>query len=166
MGRELPPPSIQHLAHRSNPPAGAATRRHPNLHHVQNRKDHSPATAKVTAPAPLTLSTNSRRRIAEGQFYEAHQQLRVIAARYAKQHDTAATVDVLASGARALLEAGQGGSGGDLGLALLDTYAKARVVPDAESKARVLALLRAFPQGEPTLRRFVGDMISCVDVIG
>lgn len=67
---------------------------------------------------------------------------------------------MLARGARLLLDAGQGGSGGDLGLALLDAYAKAGVEPDAESKARVLALLRAFPRGEPTRKRFVGEMVS------
>lgn len=143
--------------------AGAATRRPP--HHVQTRKDHRPPAGKVLHPTPPPASEpplTPRRRIAEGQFYEAHQQLRVIAARYAKQGNASAQVDVLARGARLLLDAGQGGSGGDLCLALLEAYAKAGVEPDAEGKARVLALLRAFPCGEPTRKRFVGEMISWV----
>jgi hypothetical protein len=73
-------------------------------------------------------------RIAEGQFYEAHQQLRVIASRYVKQENWDSAVDVLYSGALALLKAGQGGSGGDLCLFLVDVYAKAKKAPAAENK--------------------------------
>ncbi len=73
-------------------------------------------------------------RIAEGQFYEAHQQLRVIAARYTKQSNWAAAIDVLASGALALLQAGQGGSGGDLGILLIDTLNKGDVDVGTEVK--------------------------------
>jgi hypothetical protein len=125
-----------------------------------NSKRPSPASRKSSPHQPLQTSALTPPRIAEGQFYEAHQQLRVIAARYAKQNNAAAQIDVLARGARLLLDAGQGGSGGDLCLALLDAYAKAGVEPDAESKARVLALLRAFPRGEPTRRRFVAEMVA------
>jgi len=99
-------------------------------------------------------------KIQEGQYYEAHQQLRVIASRYVKQENWNAAIDILSSGARLLLEAGQGGSGGDLGLFLLDVYGKAEVKPDAASKARLLAILRSFPAGEPTRKRFVNEVIS------
>jgi hypothetical protein len=99
-------------------------------------------------------------RIEEGQFYEAHQQLRTIASRYVKQNNYDAAIDILFSGARLLLEAGQGGSGGDLCMFLLDVYNKAELPSDAASKARLLALIRSFPAGEPTRKRFVNDMIS------
>lgn len=64
-------------------------------------------------------------RIAEGQYYEAHQQLRVIASRYVKAANWPAATDVLFEGAVALLRAGQGGSGGDLGLFLVNVFGKA-----------------------------------------
>ncbi|KAK7558411.1 hypothetical protein IWX49DRAFT_590911 [Phyllosticta citricarpa] len=102
-------------------------------------------------------------KIAEGQFYEAHQQLRVIAARYIKQSNWNAAIDLLSQGAQALLQAGQGGSGGDLCIFLIEVYHKAETRPDAGSKARVLSLLRAFPPEEPTKKRFIGDMIGWVE---
>jgi len=101
-------------------------------------------------------------RIDEGQFYEAHQQLRVIAARYVKQENWDAATEFLSSGAQLLLKAGQGGSGGDLCMLLMDVYNKAEVQPDAASKGRLLTLLRAFPLGEPTKKRFVGETIAYV----
>jgi hypothetical protein len=51
-----------------------------------------------------------QQKIEEGQFYEAHQQLRVIASRYVKQGNNDAATDILSSGAQLLLKAGQGGS--------------------------------------------------------
>ena len=77
-----------------------------------------------------------------------------------KQNNYDAAMDILSSGARLLLEAGQGGSGGDLCLFLLEVYGKAELTPDAASKARLLALLRSFPAGEPTRKRFVNEMLS------
>ena len=69
-------------------------------------------------------------RIADGAYYEAHQQLRVIAARYIKQSNYDAAADILAGGAKELLKAGsqQGASasGGDLAIMLvLEVYNKA-----------------------------------------
>jgi len=63
-------------------------------------------------------------RISEGQYYEAHQQLRVVASRYVKSSDWDSAIDILYSGALALLKAGQGGSGGDLGCFLVDVLGK------------------------------------------
>jgi hypothetical protein len=63
-------------------------------------------------------------RISEGQYYEAHQQLRVVASRYVKSSDWESAIDILYSGALALLKAGQGGSGGDLGCFLVDVLGK------------------------------------------
>ena len=69
-------------------------------------------------------------RIASGAYYEAHQQLRVIAARYIKQANYDAAAELLAGGATALLRAGsqQGASasGGDLAIMLVvEVYTKA-----------------------------------------
>lgn len=63
-------------------------------------------------------------RISEGNYYEAHQQIRTITARYVKSSDWDAAIDVLHGGALALLKAGQGGSGGDLGCFLVEVLGK------------------------------------------
>ncbi|KAI9826243.1 MAG: hypothetical protein M1819_007411 [Sarea resinae] len=121
-------------------------------------------------------------KIAEGQFYEAHQQLRVIASRYVKQENWDAAIDILFGGAQSLLKAGQGGSGGDLGIFLIDVYNKAELKPDAQNKGKescalgtvhaydqmadgtaigkLFTLLRGFPEGEPTRKRFISDSIG------
>lgn len=69
-------------------------------------------------------------------------------------------MDLLSSGAALLLKAGQGGSGGDLCIFLMEVYNKADLKPDVTNKARLLGLLRSFPPNEPTKKRFVGDMIG------
>lgn len=102
-------------------------------------------------------------RIEEAQFYEAHQQLRVIASRYVKQSAWPSAIDILSSGAGLLLKAGQGGSGGDLCIFLIDVYNKAELKPDAVSRGRVLTLLRQFPPGEPTRKKFIGELIGFAD---
>ena len=71
-----------------------------------------------------------------------------------------AAFDILASGAQALFGAGQGGSGGDLCLYLLDAYKQAELKPDTASKGRLLSLLRAFPEEEPTMKRYVSEMVG------
>jgi hypothetical protein len=117
--------------------------------------------SKLTTPKGQSHGPNKfPNRIEEGQFYEAHQQLRVIAARYVKQGNNDAAINILSSGAGLLLKAGQGGSGGDLCLFLLDVYTKAEIKPDAATKAKLLSLLRAFPRGEPTRKRVINEMIS------
>lgn len=101
-------------------------------------------------------------RITEGQYYEAQQQARVVAARHVKSRKWGAAVDLLHSVARALLVAGQGGSAGDLCVLMVDVLEKGEVGVDAASKGKVLELLRLFGPGEPTRKRFVGLMIGCV----
>jgi len=86
--------------------------------------------------------------------------LRVITARYVKQENYNAAIDVLFGGAQLLLKAGQGGSGGDLCIFLMDVYNKAELKPDAATKGRLLTLLRSFPPEEPTKKKFVGEMIG------
>ncbi|KAF2747740.1 DUF410-domain-containing protein [Sporormia fimetaria CBS 119925] len=107
-----------------------------------------------------------QQKIAEGQFYEAHQQLRVIAARYVKQSNWDAATDILFQGAQSLLKAGQGGSGGDLCIFLLEVFQKAEVKPDAASKGKLLSLLRAFPKNEPTRKKFVNEMLAWSAKVG
>lgn len=101
-------------------------------------------------------------RIGEGQFYEAQQQTRVVAARYIKAANWGAAIDILYHVAQSLLKAGQGGSGGDLSVFLVDVYKQAELKPDATSKGRLLTCLRLFEGGEPTRKKFVGEMIACV----
>lgn len=106
--------------------------------------------------------TRLQEKIAEGQYYEAQQQARVVAARYVKARKWDAAVDMLHSVAQALLAAGQGGSGGDLCVFLVDVLEKGEVAVNADSKGKVLGLLRLFASGEPTRKRFIGLMIGYV----
>ncbi|KAI9847843.1 MAG: hypothetical protein M1837_001736 [Sclerophora amabilis] len=106
------------------------------------------------------IIARSQQRITEGQFYEAHQQLRVIAARYVKQRNFEAAIDILFSGAQALLKAEQGGSGGDIGLTLIEAYNDAELKPDSGNKGKLLSLLRLFSPEEPTRKRFITEMIG------
>ncbi|KAJ5205589.1 hypothetical protein N7491_003781 [Penicillium cf. griseofulvum] len=114
-----------------------------------------------------------REKIADGAYYEAHQQLRVIAVRYIKQSNYDAAADILAGGAKELLKAGSqkgaSASGGDLAIMLvLEVYNKAEWEisggnDDAEGRARkkrLIELLREFPSEEPTRKRFIQEMIG------
>ena len=101
-----------------------------------------------------------QQRIGEGQFYEAQQQTRVVAARYTKAANWPAAIDILYNVAQSLLKAGQGGSGGDLCILLVDTYKQAELKSDPENKGKLLACLRLFGPGEPTRKKFIGEMIS------
>lgn len=101
-----------------------------------------------------------QQRISEGQFYEAQQQTRVVAARYTKASNWSAAIDVLSGVAQSLLRAKQGGSGGDLSILLVDTYKQAELKPDATSKGRLLTCLRLFEADEPTRKKFVAEMIA------
>ncbi|KAJ5921535.1 hypothetical protein N7466_009861 [Penicillium verhagenii] len=112
-------------------------------------------------------------KIAAGAYYEAHQQLRVIAARYIKASNWDAAAEILAGGSTALLRAGaqQGAaaSGGDLAIMLVvEVYNKAEWeisgrADDGESrsrKKRLIELLREFPSEEPTRKRFIQEIIG------
>lgn len=59
-----------------------------------------------------------------------------------------------------LLKAGSGGSGADLCIYLIDVYQRAELKPDTPNKARLLGLLRAFPQNEPGKKKFVGGVVE------
>ncbi|KAI1197295.1 hypothetical protein F5X97DRAFT_185055 [Nemania serpens] len=101
-----------------------------------------------------------QQRIAEGQFYEAQQQTRVVAARYIKAANWSAAIDILYNVAQSLLKAGQGGSGGDLCVLLIDTYKQAALTPDPTSKGKLLTCLRLFDSEEPTRKKYIGEIIS------
>ncbi|KAJ5099160.1 hypothetical protein N7532_006161 [Penicillium argentinense] len=114
-----------------------------------------------------------REKIADGAYYEAHQQLRTIAVRYIKQSNYDAAADLLAGGATALLRAGaqQGASasGGDLAIMLVvEVYNKAEWEISGEDddmegrarKKRLVELLREFPSDEPTRKRYIQEMIG------
>ena len=95
----------------------------PSLSHHSNLPQLQPfSSAHALSNEVLTLSSTSR--ISEGNYYEAHQQIRTITARYVKASDWDSAIDVLYSGALALLKAGQGGSGGDLGCFLVEVLGK------------------------------------------
>lgn len=124
-----------------------------------NAPHESKKTAAMSANIQKTVA-RLREKIAEGQYYEAQQQTRVVAARYIKARKWDAAVDMLHSVAQALLGAGQGGSGGDLCLLLAEVYEKGEVAVGAGSKGKVLGLLRLFEPGEPTRKRFIGQIIG------
>ncbi|KAF8472445.1 hypothetical protein BDZ91DRAFT_715089 [Kalaharituber pfeilii] len=101
-----------------------------------------------------------QKRIEEGSYYEAHQQLRVLSQRYVKAENYEAAIDILFSGAQALLKAGQGGSGGDLCTLLLEVYQTAELKPDATTKARIFTLLSLIPLEEPSRKRFIKEAVA------
>ena len=45
---------------------------------------------------------------------------------------------------------------------LMDVYNKSEIKVDAESKGRLLRLMRAFPRGEPTRKRFISEASTYV----
>ena len=105
-------------------------------------------------------------RIAEGEYYEAHQQLRTIANRYVKSKDYPSAIELLTTGALLLLRAGQGGSGGDLCIYVIECYTKAELKPDTANKARLLSLLRAFPPNEPAKPNLPGVQGMDMSMVG
>ncbi|RKF74618.1 Golgi to ER traffic protein 4 [Golovinomyces cichoracearum] len=91
--------------------------------------------------------------IKDGQPYEAQQQTRVAASRHVKSKNWDSAIEILFNVAESLLKAGQGGSGGDLSLMLVDVYNKAELKPDPNNKGRLLTLLRLFDSDEPTRKK-------------
>lgn len=83
-----------------------------------------------------------------------------------KSQSWPAAIDILSSVAQSLLAAGQGGSGGDLSLFLIDVYRQAELKPDSSSKGKLLTLLRLFDSAEPTRKKFVDNMIGYVTLDG
>ncbi|KAK7220380.1 hypothetical protein V2G26_008383 [Clonostachys chloroleuca] len=99
-------------------------------------------------------------KITDGDFYEAQQQTRVAASRYIKTQNWPAAIDILFNVAQSLLKAGQGGSGGDLCIMMVDVYKQAELKPDAAAKGRLLTCLRLFEAGEPTRKTFITELMA------
>ncbi|KOS18686.1 Golgi to ER traffic protein 4 [Escovopsis weberi] len=99
-------------------------------------------------------------KITEGDYYEAQQQTRVAASRYVKSQSWPSAVDILYSVAQSLLKAGQGGSGGDLCIFLVDVYKQAEMRPDPATRGRLLTCLRLFDAQEPTRKKFISEMMG------
>lgn len=106
------------------------------------------------------IVTRLQQKITDGDYYEAQQQTRVAASRYIKTSSWDAAVDILSSVAQSLLKAGQGGSGGDLCIMMIDVYKQAELKADATNKGRLLACLRLFDPEEPTRKTFISGMIT------
>ncbi|KAG0638191.1 hypothetical protein HOY80DRAFT_968622 [Tuber brumale] len=100
------------------------------------------------------------KRIEEGAYYEAHQQLRVVSQRYIKAHNYDAAIDILCSGAEALLKAGQNSSGCDLCLMLVGVYKTGNIAPSATSRARLIQLISLISPEEPSRKRFINEAIA------
>ena len=49
-------------------------------------------------------------------------------------------------------------SGADLCVYLMEVYNKAEMKPDVANKARLVSLLRSFPENEPGKKKFVGGI--------
>jgi len=64
------------------------------------------------------------------------------------------------AGARALLDAGQSGSGADLCLLLIEVYKAAQLAPDAVSKSRLIELITIMPPEEPSRKRFINEIVA------
>lgn len=111
--------------------------------------------------------------ITSDRYYEAHQQLRAIAARYIRQQNYDDAAEILTGGAKALLAAetsqkGAAASGGDLAIMLVvDVYNKAGwEIGDNDDlvargrKDRLIGLLQEFPSNEASRKRFINEMIN------
>ena len=101
-----------------------------------------------------------QQKIEDGDYYEAQQQTRVAASRHIKTKNWPAAVDILFNVAQPLLKAGQGGSGGDLCIMMVDVYKQAELKPDGTSRGRLLTCLRLFDGAEPTRKTFITEMIG------
>lgn len=106
------------------------------------------------------IVTRLQGKITDGDYYEAQQQTRVAASRYIKSQNWEAAIDILSNVAQSLLKAGQGGSGGDLCIMMVDVYKQAELTPDSASKGRLLTCLRLFDGEEPTRKTFIQEMMG------
>lgn len=155
--------SIHHLTTSFNPRQLQQLLQLPQLHDgLKRRKDPRPPRKAVPPPTPLPTAPHLTTipSIAEGQYYEAHQQLRVLTQRYLKSSNPASAISLLTSGAHALLKASQPASGGDLCLLLVDVYRTTSVPPTHESKSRLLELISALPADEPSRKRFINESVA------
>lgn len=101
----------------------------------------------------------TQEKISQGQYYEAHQAVRTIAARYIRQKAYDEAIEVLYNASIQLLDASQAGSASDLVLYVVSTFQVAETKVDASSRAKLAQLLSKFPLTEPTLKK-IGHEIT------
>ena len=110
------------------------------------------------------IESKLQKDLEKNEFYHAHQKARTIVRLLIKDAFWPRAIDILNNVAQVMMKAGQGGSGGDLAVTMVDVYKRAELAPDATSKGRLLALLRLFPPTEPTRKKFVSEMIRYVPI--
>ncbi|ODV73569.1 protein GET4 [Cyberlindnera jadinii NRRL Y-1542] len=91
-------------------------------------------------------------KIAEGDYYEAHQTLRTIANRNVRSKSYGDAIDLLYHGAQILLQSSQPATGSDLTSYLIDVYNESDTKVTTESKARLIQLISLFDPQEPSLK--------------
>lgn len=92
-------------------------------------------------------------RISNGQFYEAHQAVRTIVARYVRTKNYSEALEILTTSAESLLKASQSASGCDLLLYIVEVYEISQTAIDSTSRGRLLKLLPLVPPTEPSLNK-------------
>jgi len=93
-----------------------------------------------------------KQKIADGDFYEAHQTLRTIANRNVKTKSYADAIELLYHASQLLLKSSQPATGSDLVSYLLEIYNEAEIKVDSSSKSKIIQLISLFPADEPTLK--------------
>jgi len=84
--------------------------------------------------------------------------VRTIVARYVRTKNYTEAIHILENSAELLLKAGQGGSGSDLFLYLLEVYDIGEIRVDAGSRARLLKLLALVRDDDPTLVKIANEI--------
>lgn len=92
-------------------------------------------------------------KIAEGDFYEAHQTLRTIANRNVRSKAFGDAIDLLYHAAQILLKTSQPATGSDLTSYLVEVYNESDTRVDNESKSKLIQLISLFDPLEPTLKQ-------------
>ncbi|CCH41899.1 hypothetical protein BN7_1438 [Wickerhamomyces ciferrii] len=92
-------------------------------------------------------------KIAEGDYYEAHQTLRTIANRNVKAKAYTDAIELLYIAAQILLKSSQPATGSDLTSYLLEVYTESQTPVDSNSKSKIIQLISLFPSQEPTLKQ-------------
>lgn len=99
-------------------------------------------------------------RIANGQYYEAHQAVRTVVTRHIRTKNYSEAIQLLCSSAELLFKAGEGGGGSDLVLYLLSVYELDSTPVDATSRARLLRLLAVIKPDEPNLKKIAKEITA------
>lgn len=94
----------------------------------------------------------------EGQFYEAHQAVRTVVARYVRQKKTEAAIQVLYGSAKLLLTAKQYASAGDLVIYVIELYKTDSIPLDDCICSQLCQVLHQFDCHDPTLKVISHDI--------